>query len=301
MFTKLPPNVSVPMFFILMTFVLLYRFLFGSVVGILLCCIALYKLSGFLFGVDPLNFDELMMWLVTQGETTKAAVLSSVITVIGFLIAYATATSNWKAQLLANMKIQAAGEIEVFFAECSRLSTDCSLYAEALVEAVDKIQKDCALDDAVFLAHYNREQSQIFIQKRQRLVSMGIDVHRIHGKYGALLLSSPGLKAELDSATKALTNIIDKVWINVPFHVQGDQNVIQTFVNQVSVVDCISLKNAVEKNSSELSFASGGLRGNLMSTVVGFNFWTIFNLYKERSDFSNTIKERFIRRQKNDL
>ncbi|GEM_PF-1441634 len=299
MFTKFPPSLSVPIFYTFVTLAFLYRFLFGNIYGIFITCLVVYHYSESLLGISPLGFDSLMQWIVSQSESTKAAIFSAIITVIGFLIAYATATSNWKSQLLANLKVQAAGELEVFFAECSKLATDCGIYASALVEAVNKIQKDRSTQDAEFLARYYRDQGQLFLQHRERLISLGIEVHRLQGKYSTLLISAPGLKAGLDSATNALKRITDKLWIHVPFHIQNDPDTVQTFVNQVNVTECTALKNAVDENHGELNFSSGGVRGNLMSTVVGFNFWTLFYLYKERKGFKETIIERYKNLQRN--
>lgn len=299
MFDKLPPYLSVPIFYILVTVGFLYRFFFGNIFGIFVTALVLYYYSDFLLGITPLGFDGLMDWIVIQSESTKSALLGAIVTIVGFLIAYATATANWKSQLLANIKVQAAGELEVFFAECSKLATDCEIYANSLIQAVDKIKKGCPPEEAVFLAYYNRDQGQVFFQKRLRLVSLGIEVHRLHGKYNTLLISAPGLKSGLDLATKALERITDKLWIHVPFHIENDQNPVQTFVNQVNITECTALRSSVSDNHGEISFSSGGVRGNLMSIVVGFNVWSLFYLYKERKSFKQSISERYKNSKKN--
>jgi len=298
MFTKIPPVISIPIFYIFITIAFLYRFLFGNIYGILITLLVVHHYSDLLFGVTPLGLDGVMDWFITQSESTKATLLASIVTVVGFLIAYATATANWKSQLLANLKVQAAGEIEVFFAECTKISTDCQLYAKGLIEAVDKIQKGCNAQEADFLASYNRDQSQKFLQQRQRLVSLSIEVHRLQGKYSTLLISSQGLISGLNMAATALEKIVDKVWIYVPFHIQCDPDPVQSFVNQVNITECTELKNSVDDNHGELNFSSGGVRGNLMSTVVGFNLWSLIYLYKEHRGFKDTITERYIKLKK---
>jgi len=292
MFSTLSPKISVPLFYGYITLITIYKFLFGNLFGIFLLSVFIYHNCFELLNVTPYNFEELMSWLVSQSESTKNTILGSLITIIGFLLAYASATANWKSQMLANIKLQASGEIESFFTECSKLSVDCEIYASALVEAVNKIQKNCSVDDAIFLANYNREQGQKFISNRQRLIALGIDVHSLSGKYGILLLSAPNLKHSLNNAIKALENINDKLWINVPFYLKDDQNPIQTFINQVNVPDCIALKHSVTLNHPELNFSAGSVRGNLMSSVVGLNFWTVFNLFKDRKSFFEAIESR---------
>jgi hypothetical protein len=250
-------------------------------------------------GVPPLGFHQLMEWTTTQSETTKTAILSSIVTIVGFLIAYATATSNWKSQLFATLKLQAAGEIETFFEECSKLATDCKIYANALVKAVNQIQEGSEPDKKNFLAHYNRDQGQFFMQKRERLMALSAEVYLLQSRYSNLLLSAPGLKTGLDLAAKALTNITDKLWIFVPFHIENDENPVRTFLEQVNVNKCIELVNAIDENQGELNFSSGSVKGTLISAVVGFNFWLLYYLYKHRKDFAKTITERYLKLQKN--
>src|SRR5690606_6154661 len=149
----------------------------GSIYGILLLALFLYFNSSSLLDISPYNFDQLIFWLVSQSESSKAALLGSFVTVIGFMLAYATATSNWKAELRAYLKLQAAGDIHVFFSEFSSLATDCEIYASSLARAVDTIQNGCTFDEATFLANYNLDQGKVFCQKRLRLVSMGSEVH----------------------------------------------------------------------------------------------------------------------------
>ena len=108
------------------------------------------------------------------------------------------------------------------FPQCTKLTTDCQIYADALVEAVDKIQKNCTVEEAIFLAHYNRDQGQLFLQQRQQLVALGIEVHRLQGRYTNLLVLAPGLKGNMELAIKALTSITEKVWFHVSFHIDGD-------------------------------------------------------------------------------
>jgi len=156
MFSKFPPKLSVPLFYAFITLMYLIRFFVGNIYGIFLLVLFVYLRADDLLGVAPYNAEQLIFWLVSQSESTKNALLSSSITVLGFMLAYATATANWKGQLLANLKLQAAGELDVFFAEYSKLATDCKIYASALIEAVDKIQKKCTLEEAIFLAEIGR-------------------------------------------------------------------------------------------------------------------------------------------------
>lgn len=299
MFSKIPPSISVPLFYWFITCAFIMRFFIANLYGMFFLALGLYYYSDSLWGVKAYTFPQLIDWFVTQSEGTKTALLSSMVTVIGFMIAYATATYNWKAQALSQLRMQAAGEIDAFFAQCTKLTTDCQVYADALVAAVNKIQKECTIEEAMFLAHYNRNQVQPFLQQRQQLASLGIEVHRLQGRYTGLLVLTPGLKSNMELAIKALTNITEKVWFHVPFHIDGDQNPIQTFINQVNVNDCIVFSKAANNNFGQLNFTSGSVRGHLQSTVVGFSLWSLLFLFRERDGFKQAIVEHYNAVRKN--
>lgn len=299
MFAKFQPSLSIALLYILTTFLFLYRFLFGNIYGIFITSLAVYYFSKSLFGISPLGFDGLMQWIMSQSEVTKTAILSAFISVIGFLIAFTTATSIWKSQTLANLKLQAAGELHAFFDECSKLATDCKIYANFLVETVDKIQKGCSLDDANFLTHYNFDKGELFKKQRERLCLLSIEVYGLLGKYTELILSTRNLKTNLDSAANALKRITERIWIQVPFPMENDPNPIQTFVNQVNIAKCTDLKNAVDENFLELNFSSGVAKGDLMSSIVDFNFWKLLYIYKERKAVIATMHERYRNLHKN--
>ncbi len=299
MFSKISPSISVPLFYGFITCAFVIRFFIANLYGIFLLALGLDYFSHSIFGVEAYTFVQLIDWFIAQSEGTKTALLGSIVTVIGFLIAYATATYNWKAQALSQLRMQAAGEIDAFFAQCTKLTTDCQIYADALIQAVDKIQKNCTFEEAAFLAHYNRDQGQLFLQQRQQLVALGIEVHRLQGRHANLLVLAPGLKGNMEHAIKALTNITEKVWFHVPFHIDGDQNPIQTFINQVNVADCMAFSKAAEDNFGQLNFTSGGVRGNLQSSVVGFSFWSLLFLFREKNGFKQAITEHYNAVRKN--
>lgn len=299
MFKKVPPKLSIPIFYILTILLLIYRFLFGNIYGIFILCVTLYYLSESLLGITPLSFHELINWISNQSEIMKVAILSSFITVIGFMMAYMTAISSLKKQFLTNLKMQAASELTAIFSECSHLASQCKIYAIAIIEAKEKILKGCSTQDAEFLANYYRTQGILFKQNRDRFISLVNEGYRSTGKYGSLMISHPKLKADLDSAINALRIITDKLWILVPFDIEGDTAPIQSFIEQVNDVKCNELINTVTNKGSELDYSYGGINGLLMSPVVNFNFWQLFYMFKNKNNLKDIINKRYNNSQKN--
>ncbi len=295
MLKNIPPKIRITLLYIFITIGYLFRFLLVNIYGIFILSLAVYFNTKLLFNVEPYSFSELVDWLVSLSEAAKIAILSSSIPIIGFFIAYATATANWKSQIRENLKIQAAGEIEVFFTECSRSATNCKIYAEGLVQASKKIRNNCTKDEGIFLAHYHREQSLIFKQDRDRLATLNVEVHRISGKYGNLFLSLPGLKSTLDEAIEALEKISKASWIKIPFHINNDLSPVLTFTNQFDVEECRNLIKVVNTNYNSISSSSGNVQGRLMSSVLDVNLWFLLSLFRDRK----VVLENFERKSEN--
>lgn len=295
---KFPPAVSVPLFYVAITIIFILRFLVANLFGIFILSCALYYTAPSFLGVDPYSFSGLVVWFSDQEDSTKTSLLASIVTVMGFLIAFASASYNWRSQALSQLRIEAAAEIDRFFAQCTQRATDCRLYAEGLVEAVNEIQRGCDRDEAAFLARYHREKGLEFERHRQELVALGVEAHRLQGRYTNLLTLSPGLIANMQIAISALSRIIDEVWFNRPFIIDHDPDPVSSFIHQTNVAECLNFSKVVEDHFIDLNFSSGLVRGNLQSSVVGFSFWSLVFLYSEMSGFRAAITEHYESRRR---
>ncbi|MDL2044902.1 hypothetical protein MT371_25675, partial [Vibrio parahaemolyticus] len=141
MSSKYVPIVKTTLFYVCISFGVCARFLLGNLYGVLITMFIIRHFSEALLGYPAYSFEELMVWLDALSNEMKIAIVSSLVTVIGFLVAYASATSNWKSQLLANIKLQASGELNAFFTEVGSLVTDCEIYADETIEVSEQIRK----------------------------------------------------------------------------------------------------------------------------------------------------------------
>jgi hypothetical protein len=279
------------LFFIKITFVFIYRFLFGNLWGMGITILFIYNYSEYFFGVKSLTLDQLMLWMVDQSEEAKIAICSSLITIVGFLIAYATSTANWRSQLRANLKIQAAAECESFFNECSCLLTSCKIYLNSTVDTLNKIQNICQNDEAIFEVMYHREKTMKFIRDRERLSVLSADIYRISSKYFGLFTADPNLGRYMKSAVHALTEISEAMWIRVPYYLDNEKDVVESFLSQVKIEEFLNFIEVIDKNFGEINFSSGAVRGGLINGIIGFNFWSLLYMYKDKKNFFSTLKK----------
>ena len=147
---RLPPALSAWLFYYGLPVLLTLRFLLGTITGAFILSLLLYWAMWSVGVPRPLTFAQLLLWVDELPKESKTAVVTSFLTVVGFLVAFHTATVNWKAAALAKMKADVAGEIELFFNEAARLTIDAQIYVRSLVEAVNLIEAQGATTEAAF-------------------------------------------------------------------------------------------------------------------------------------------------------
>lgn len=290
-FRRLPPVISVPAFYVLISVQALGRILFGSYFGILILSIGTYVAVESYSNYQPFGLKELILWTASLSTDYKVGLLSSLVTVFGFVIAFNTATKNWQDQLNAHLKLQVANEIEHFFGSVASDISDLRIYVNDLIETINKIQGQCTVGEASFNIQYNKEQAKAFFDARKRLSAASVEVYRISGRHYSILSSGAGLLSSYELAAGALKKISEIMWIHVPIVDLNNANHIQDFVNQLKVTECIALTTACEAANTKISGLAGGIRGYLISPIVGFNLSMYFNLVSTRKAFRAAIEE----------
>lgn len=297
-FRLLPPTIAVPAFYVFATFAIAIHILFGSILGIFLVSLFAYWSVGYLGLSTPLSFGELLLWLGSQPEGYKVAFISAGLTVVGFVVAFHTATINWRNQLKAELKAQSAGEIEEFFAVVTRLISDASIFVQTLVDTVNTIQKGSSTQDVQFAVSWAVRESQKFIATRNQLSQAQIEVHRIKGRHYTILSSGWGLPATFDHAVNAFNKVSERMWIHMPIVNLDDPNHVQSFLNQVNVAECTQFLEVSEKHSVPISMYAGSIKGQLMSPIMGVSLPMYASLLMGRKEFKALIVS-FYRNMKN--
>lgn len=288
-FTKLSPHISVPLLYIVLTVNLAIRFLFGSAFGALILVGSIYVALLWYGTTSPFGFQELMLWIDDLSPEYKVGLSSAIVTIAGFVIAFHTATVNWRNQLRAQLKAQAAGEIESFFAAVTSRMNEVSFYAESIIDAVNDIQKGCSFSNAGFHVAYLQRQAPKFMTAREQLSQASVEIHRLLGKNYNLITSVWGALESSLSATDVLKDVASAMWIRVPIVNLDDPNHVQHFVNQANVSECLKLIETCNDNYEKLSGLSGGVHGALMAPIIDLNLSMYINFLVRRKEFKSFV------------
>jgi hypothetical protein len=270
---------------------MLARLLFGTALGALGLSLLFYHFTPTIWGVQPLSTLDLIVWFSELSEGYKVALLSSVLTVSGFIVAFHTATINWKNQLKAQLKSQCAGEIEEFFAIVSGLISDAEIYVNSLITAVNKLENCKDQDEARFAVDWAIDGAQKFFSTRNQISQAQVQVHRLKGRNYTILSTGWGLPGALDQAIAALNEIGTKMWVKVPVVDKNDPNYIQHFHNWVNIEECMAFIEASSRYTGPMTSLAGSIKGYLLSPIMGFSWPMYFDLITNRKQFTAFVKE----------
>ena len=95
----------------------LLQSLVGKLSGILVFSFLLYFSAPYIGLVQPYSAHELILWVHELPENYKTTAFSSILTIVGFLIAFSVGATQQRQQFISQMKIEVASDIEVFFNE----------------------------------------------------------------------------------------------------------------------------------------------------------------------------------------
>jgi len=291
-FKKLPPSTSVFIFYVFISLGMLFRFLLSSVYGMFIMAIGLYFYYKNFTHTPPFSSVELLNWSFTLPSTYKTAILTSSVTIAGFAIAFHTATINWRNQMQAQLKTQAANEIENFFAFVATNLQTTKLYIKSLIDIINKIQEEeTTIESIAFSIGYAQGKAKEHMAARDALSQASIDVHRLIGKNHNMLSTAFGLLPMLQQTAVSLSKITKKMWVHIPIVDLNNESFLQSFVNQLNIAECTDFLETCEKNDFALIGLSGGVQGALTSSIWGFSFPMFWSLLLKGKEFKGSIIE----------
>jgi hypothetical protein len=171
----------------------------------------------------------------------------------------------------------------VFFSEATRLTTDLKLIADGLLRTEQLLSRGVT-NELLYGIDRAVEQSAEFQVKRTRLQAMALESYRLSGSNFTLLSTMPGALEWLEQCTAALNEITQKMWITLPSGLPDDPlHRIGLFSRLVKRPAYESFIAACEENVTPINGGVGGIRGQLLDSVVRPNLSTYFVLRKKRA------------------
>lgn len=262
---------------------LFLRYLITSVEGTFLLAVSLYWLTPLLSDVRPWTAGELLMWIDDLPVEAKTGIFTSLLTVVGFLVAFRSATEAWKRQALGEIKLRIAAELDAFSREADNLLTGMKIDAEHMLDAAKSYRVQGPTNEQNHATTWAIERGDQFKISRQRIATMSAEIHRIVGSNFAVLASVPGASNWMDQYVEALISIRKKMWIFIP-QVPDDPKIRSAYyADKVKVEAYEEFIACCEGQLSVMAGLIGGIKGALLHAVIPANLYTYFALRRHRT------------------
>jgi hypothetical protein len=254
--------------------------LISKPLGILVLSIIFYKFSCSLGLGQPYSFSELLLWVDNLSESSKTAVITSIITISGFLIAFSINSTTQKQQLMSQMKIEASNDIEEFFNQAARNLTSANIYAKYLLEVGNHITNRSDANTIEFHLQNVIKETEKYNAVRAALQKQAVEVQRFQSKYSIIFASSWGVRKKLKIAVEAFEQVTKNIWFSTPLIRLGDPDIGANYLRHVNIEKCNQFINSYEENFDIINGSIGGLRGGLLGSITGLNLSFVINLLK---------------------
>jgi hypothetical protein len=214
---------------------------------------------------------ELTLLIFSLESEYKVGILSSLITVIGFIYAFHMSGESWRRQMREEQKFKAASEIEDFFYRVLNTSYTLERYAEGLVSLVEMRSTDGLTARVEMEIRIMIAKTQAFLEARAEMSEFSVDVHGVIGRNDGALSVGWGLKDTAQRAATEIALISKSMWFNVPI-VDFDKDAwAEIFIAQIDVQASKGFIIVAQNSQTQISGMSGAIKGYLHSYVWGVN------------------------------
>lgn len=208
----------------------------------------------------------------------KTAIATSLLTILGFLVAYQVATTIRKEEALTRLRLDAVADLTKFFEEARGLIIDHALYAGYVLETVNNYNKKGHTESTVFNLRQVAAQTIDAITTRKRLAQMRVDVHTLVARHSDLISGVRAALPLLKTATESFTDITKNVWLRVPETL--DERHISLYIKHIDTQSFNDYLEIYDSNYNRMSAAFGALYNLMRHELVGFNY----EMWKSASD-----------------
>lgn len=273
--------------YVLYIFVLLgfiWRFLTGTLFGTFIFLLIAYFSLESLFGIRPLTPIELFSIFDDIEKDDRALLISSALTVIGFLVAFGVATNTWKQQTQANLRLQAARDIQQTYHPISTLIVDVQIFANSLLKLGDKIS-DEEKEATDFDYQHLFTQYDKFEIDRKAFCSAHRESYQIGSIYSHQLFASWNLWERIQDLGDELQELNALIWFPLPILAVDHPNRAEIYLNTLDRKKIKEWIDSSEIAHDRINGISGLVSGRLTGSIMEFNLPMFVNFIKRGFGF----------------
>ncbi len=260
--------------------------LFKTAFGLLVVAALVYIFVGYYTEVTPMSAGELAIWLSDQSDESKAALLASVVTSIGFYVTFLSARQATKDQLLQKAYFDAYSSLDALFTEATTHITTVETWAKFLVKTKSTITQGGDPAEIEWRLGYIKAQEKVFADARQSLNESVIKLHNFDSRYGLLLIRKPLAAEQVKNAVEMLDELSTSSWFRYPYFSDDYVPTIEAFLLQEKED---AWRAFIDKKNEIFTFMhgqAGGAKGLLIQDIAPFGWSMLVKLLRSKAEFN---------------
>lgn len=273
-----------------MIFSQIFRFLNSHVFGVLLLSLLAYFLWPRFFGVKPYTPTQMLCWFMEQEMETKTLFATSILTILGFLIAFQAGTASAKKQIQAQIRLDTASYIHSVYSDLLRQIIQMKIYAELNLDLIKNIHQQNDEQNLRFALKYILSKNQSFLDARDKFSILHNQAFDIFGRYGSVLFATPRTFELLQKANASLAIIADKMWILTPNGNPDNPPWKEHYLRYADENALTTLSNQCDKTHQYVAGISGIVKGIITAPIMEQNGWTFIKLVRKGFGLLGLIK-----------
>lgn len=257
------------------------QFLTANLYGILILVILLYLLLPKFTGINPLSFNELLLFIMGLSPEYKVAILTSTLTIVGFLIAFQTATASWQRQKHTEMRLQAAIDFDITYSRINELITAIKIFADLNMDLINKIGKNLPEFEIISVFNYLQSQHNEFLTNRKELSLLHTRSYLFYGRYSNVLSSTWNSFNQLEHVNEALRLVAEKMWLFIPQLAVTSPNYKELYMQYSNVTKLEDLSNQCGESHEYIAAVIGNIKGKLTAPIFQFNLSALIMIFQK--------------------
>jgi hypothetical protein len=261
---------------------IIFRILFSNIYGLLLLTLSIYFLLPHFTPIKPFNFVEFIIWFDSLGGEYKISLLSSLLTIVGFLIAFQTATTNWTQQMQTEIRIDAAKDLELSYNKALELILSIETFIRMNIDIINKIEEKKPTLEIRSNLMFLSSESPKFYSNRQELSNLHIRLYQLYGKHSLPLLATWNSLNQLEQINESLSVVTQKIWqVFIPEINISRPDYEKEFANYSDKNILVESSELCNLSRIFISGTIGGIKGKLMNSLMEKNTSTLVSLWQQ--------------------
>jgi hypothetical protein len=252
------------------------RYIVRAPLTYLVAMILLYRYRLSHSASPPLTGAEFALWVDGLDSTMQAAILGSLVTVVGFLMSFSIGTKQWRSQKEAEILLQMTDDVHSFFSRAADSTRTLSRVASRLIKLQKLMNAGLPLDvEGMTLVKLLEGDILPMLEARRQLLRAAIEVHDIRSKYSVPITSSPIGYWGFQQATKYLERISELVYFTSEVN-PADTAAVSIMYRDFDETMAAELVAINDHDVPKMLGAASISKGGAFSKVVRPNFWSVF-------------------------